>query len=316
MGPILIAHTQAESFRPALTERFPRLSFAFASDADTILRALAEHQPEVVFSIKQVALPAPAHRPFVETSSVKWIQVGGSGFDHLEPWDHERLTVTHAAGVLSPFLAETVVGALFVLNHHFLRYHDQQRQSIWREHLFKPLSRQTLLVVGLGAIGSEVAQRAKALGMRVLAIRGNATPHPAVNDLGPPDRLLEFVSQADFVSLHVRANESTKHLVDEPFLAAMRPSAYLLNSSRGAVVNETALINALANGQLAGAYLDVFEQEPLPPDSPLWRFPNVLITPHCSDMIIDWPKEHLEFFMDNLARYSSGQPLLKQVVSS
>ena len=252
-------------------------------------------------------MPIPAH------PSVRWIQIGGSGFDHLLPWDTKRITVTNGAGVLAPFLAETVTGAMLALGGGFLNYLGQQRERRWHPVAFTPLRDRTLLVVGFGKIGECVARNVKALGMRVLAVRGTPAPHPAADEMHGPDALQALLPRADFVSLHVRLNPATRGMLSRKGLAAMKAGAYLVNTSRGPVVDEAALIDALRSGHLAGAYLDVFETEPLPAESPLWSMPNVLITPHSADNIHGWPRRFAELFADNLDRWRAGEPLLNRV---
>ncbi len=166
------------------------------------------------------------------------------------------MTVTNGAGVLAPYLAESVTGAMLALGCGFLNYVEQQRARQWNPVTFTPLRDRTLLVVGFGRIGECVARNAKALGMRVLAIRGTPAPHPAADEMHGPDALHALLPRADFVSLHVRLNPATRAMRAREGLAAMRPGAYLVNTSRGPVVDETALVDALRSGHLAGAYLD------------------------------------------------------------
>ena len=168
-------------------------------------------------------------------------------------------------------------------------------------------------MVGLGEIGGRVATLAKSLGMRVLAVRRRRTPHPAVDELLAPNDLLAALGRADYVSLHVRADDETRHLIDAPALAAMKQGAVLANTSRGFVVDEAALVGALESGHLGGAYLDVFETEPLPESSPLWGFENVLLTPHASDNIHAWPRKFIRLFADNLERWLAGEALVNMV---
>ncbi len=306
---VLVLHDRPEDFRDYLGGRFPNLEIAYATSAEEVPPALERLQPQVVFSIKQPNFPPPGHRPAVDFPSVRWFQVGGSGYEHIVPWDGERLTVTNCAGVLARFLAETVTGAMLMLNGGFLRYRDQQRRAAWEQHAFRPLIGQTLAVVGLGTIGGHVAENAKALGMRVLAVRRSAEGHPAVDALHPPADLQRVLGEADVVSLHVRLSGETRHLMGREALAAMKPGALLINTARGPVVDEAALIAALESGHLAGAYLDVFETEPLPPDSPLWRMDRVFITPHVADSVPDWPWRYSVLFADNLERWLAGEPL-------
>jgi len=225
------------------------------------------------------------------------------------PWDHERVTVTNGLGILAPFLAETTMTAMLMLNGNFLRYARQQRDHAWVPIPFTPLQGQTLLVIGLGMIGAQVAASAKALGMRVLATRRTPAPDPSVDDVRGDDALGELIGQADFVSLHVRLSDQTRSMINGDLLAAMKPGGFLINTSRGPVVDEAALTAALQCGHLGGAYLDVFEKEPLPSDSPLWDMPNVIITPHAADNVHDWVARFTHMFADNLERWNSGQDM-------
>ena len=313
MRPVLIAHSDPDDFRDLLDARFPDVEFVYATNAQGIVEALARHDPGAAFSIKHPGFPSSGHVPIPAHPSVRWIQIGGSGFDHLLPWDTKRITVTNGAGVLAPFLAETVTGAMLALGGGFLNYLGQQRERRWHPVAFTPLRDRTLLVVGFGKIGECVARNAKALGMRVLAVRGAPAPHPAADEMHGPDALQALLPRADFVSLHVRLNPATRGMLSREGLAAMKAGAYLVNTSRGPVVDEAALIDALRSGHLAGAYLDVFETEPLPAESPLWSMPNVLITPHSADNIHGWPRRFAELFADNLDRWRAGEPLLNRV---
>ena len=139
-----------------------------------------------------------------------------------------------------------------MLSRGFLNYIEQQRTRCWKPVPFTPLRERTLLVVGFGRIGECVARNAKALGLRVLAIRGTPAPHPAADEMHGPDALDALLPAADFVSLHVRLNAATRGLLSRERLAAMKPGAFLVNTSRGPVVDETALIEALRSGHLGG----------------------------------------------------------------
>ena len=313
MRPVLVAHDKPDDFRDLLARRFPDVEFVYATTAPGIMEALATRGPEVVFSIKHPGFPGAAHVPIPAHPSVRWIQVGGSGFDHLAPWDAGRVTVTNGAGVLAPFLAETVTGAMLALGCGILGYVEQQRARIWKPVPFTPLRDRTLLVIGFGAIGECVSRNAKALGMRVLAIRATPVPHPAADEMHGPHALEALLPAADFVSLHVRLNPETRGLLSREAIAVMKPGAYLVNTSRGPVVDETALVDALRSGHLGGAYLDVFDTEPLPIESPLWTMPNVLITPHASDNVHGWPRRFAALFADNIGRWRAGERLLNPV---
>jgi phosphoglycerate dehydrogenase-like enzyme len=308
-APVLVLHDSPEQVRSELDERFAQTRFVYVTTADDIPAALEQWQPEVVLSIKCPTLPGPCHRIAATYESVKWLHVGGSGFDHILPLDERTPAVTNSAGVLSGFLGETVTGAMLALNGNFLRYQSQANRRQWRPIPFRPLCDQTLLVVGMGNIGECVARNASALGMRVLGTRRTPKSSPYAERVLGNDALPSLLPEADFVSLHVRLDDSSHHLFDHALIAAMRPGSVLINTARGPVVDEKALIDALDNGHLGGAYLDVFETEPLPETSPLWGRDNVLLTPHAADQVLDWPTRFAAFFADNLERWQRGEVL-------
>lgn len=310
---VVVIYPRPEDFREYLATRFPDIHFCYAVDFEEVGKQLTENEPEAIFSIKMPELSPPAHHEAANFPSVRWVHVGGSGYEHLGSWDRDRTVVTHSAGVLAPYLAETVIGAMLALNGNFLAYAEQQNRREWSPLPFRPLAGQVLLVIGLGEIGGHVAAKAKALGMHVIGIRRSQTYHPAVDEVYPPAVLVEVLPRADFVSLHLRLDETTRRLMNAETFSAMKPSAIFINTSRGAVVDESALTKALAGERLAGAYLDVFEEEPLSKTSALWGMKNVLITPHAAENITDWPQRLAEFFGDNLDRWRTDSHLRNRV---
>ena len=310
---LLILHDRADLYLNDLRARFPAMTIEACTTAPPVAEHLQRLQPQVVLTYKCPALPGPAHRPLLDCRSVEWAHVGGAGVEHLTPWNSERLTLTNSAGILHEFLAETMVAALMLMNGKFHRYFRQQQQKLWRGIPFKPFTGQTLLVIGLGHIGQQTARKAKALGLRVLGLRKSSERPEGVDEIFAMDRLHEALAEADFVALHLPLTKQTRHLIDAEALTHMKRTAVLANAARGPVVDEAALIEALNNDTIAGAYLDVFEQEPLPPESPLWDMENVVITPHYSDQVVDWQERFAALFADNLARWLKGEPLLNIV---
>lgn len=313
---VLVMHDTPAQVAPALEPRFPDIRFRYATQSVDVEDALATWRPEVVLSIKCPGLPGPVHRLASTADTVCWLHVGGSGYDHLLPLDQTTPTLTNSAGVLSGFLAETVLGAMLSLNGHFPAYQRQADARVWQPIPFRPLGEQTLLVVGLGLIGSALAERASALGMRVLATRRTPQPAPAVEEMFAHDRLHDIIGEADYVSIHLRLEESTRRLFDADLIGRMRPGSVLINTSRGPVLDEQALLEALDKRHLSGAYLDVFETEPLPQNSPLWGRDDVMLTPHAADQIDNWPYRFAELFADNLERWIAGRPLVNVVHQS
>jgi phosphoglycerate dehydrogenase-like enzyme len=305
-SPLLILHDRPDTYLTMLRERFPEMPIEACSQADGIEEALREQQPLVVLSYKCSDLPAPVHRPILDCPSVEWIHVGGAGVEHLVPWDPVKVTLSNSSGILAPFMAETIIGAILMLNFGFHRYLRQQATHHWQGHSWRPLAGQTLLVLGLGNIGRRVAAKAKGQGMRVIGVRNRPQKPEEIDELFPMSRLKEALAAADFVALHLPLTDDTHHLIDAEALSAMRSSAYLINGARGPVVDEQALVEALRNKEIAGAYLDVFEEEPLPAASPLWDLENVVISPHVADSITDWEERFARFFADNLERWLKG----------
>jgi phosphoglycerate dehydrogenase-like enzyme len=214
-------------------------------------------------------------------------------------------------------MAEHALGLLlsFARKLHLAR--DAQRDRRWAqtEHWTQPpsfidLAGSTLGIVGFGTIGLALATRARALGMRVLAVRRHpaADPAPAHEQWGP-ERLHDLLERSDFVVLAAPETRDTRGLIGRDELARMRSSAVLVNLGRGALVDEPALIEALRSGGIAGAGLDVFEREPLPDDNPLWTMPQVIVTPHTSGLGPRYWERALEMFQDNFERYRDGREL-------
>jgi phosphoglycerate dehydrogenase-like enzyme len=167
----------------------------------------------------------------------------------------------------------------------------------------------TLGVVGLGTIGTEIARRARTFGMNVVGVKRTSAPVEGVDQVFGPDRLGEMLSLCDFVVLVVPATAQTERMFGASEFQAMKRTAYLVNISRGSTVDEEALIQALQQGSIAGAILDVFDKEPLPAESPLWFLENVVITPHIAGYLQGYTQQVMEIFSDNLTRWRKGLPL-------
>lgn len=228
------------------------------------------------------------------------------------------ILVTTANGVHAVPITEHVFGALLMLVRRWPAVLALQREHTWPSHgEWQRLSNgelhgSTLGIVGLGAIGRQIARVGRAFGMRVVATRRTAVPgasDPDLDALYAVADLHTLLAEADFVVLAVPRTPATHHLIGAGELHAMKPTAFLVNIARGSVVDESALIAALQDGSIAGAALDVFEQEPLPAGSPLWDMPNVLISPHLSGSTNQYSRRFTDLFLDNLARYRAGQPL-------
>ena len=186
----------------------------------------------------------------------------------------------------------------------------------WRRYKPKLLRGQTVGILGLGNIGREIARLCGAFGMKVIGLRRSAGPErpfPEVDRVYPREQLHQLLAESDFVVLALPLTKETRGLIGEPELRSMKPSAFLINVARGAVVDEGALIRALEEKRIAGAGLDVFIQEPLPPDSRFYELPNVIFSPHISGEMPDYESRATEIFCENLRRYIAGEPFLHEV---
>ena len=310
---VLLVHDRAGVHVDIIEKRFPDLELAVCADRAALEDTLSRFRPEVVFSFKfNVSEPLP-HDSIFACESVRWVHIAGAGIDHVCPWDGDRITLTNSAGVLSPYMAEYVMSAMLMANFGFPRYRRQQLKRRWEKHPWRSIAEQTALLVGLGRIGARVAEKAKQVGMTVLGVRSRNVPVEHVDELFLPHELGDAATRADFICLHVPLTDDTRGLVNAGIFARMKSSAWLINTARGPVVDEMDLIEALTEGRIAGAILDVFEQEPLPADSPLWDLENAWITPHVSDSVADWERPMCELFCDNLERFVAGQPLINEV---
>lgn len=320
-----------------------RIQVVVAMDfADGLIRELAavsprlqveRHFPQVPAAVRaeMEVLYAADHLPQPEEAPrLRWIQLHSAGTDHLQGLpilDAGDVAITSASGIHATPIAEYCLAVMLAFTCRLLHFRRLQAAARW-DQSGRPsdtLRGQTLGIVGYGSIGRELARLAQALGMTVLATRrglvhpdeGGRYVEPGVGDpraeiperLYPPQALASMLGACDFVALTLPHTGSTTRILDEAMLAAMKPDAVLINVSRGAVVDEAALISALAAERIAGAALDVFEEEPLPASSPLWGLENVIITPHLAG---DWRRYHehaAALFAVNLRRYLDNEPL-------
>lgn len=252
----------------------------------------------------------------VQAPNLRWFQQWWAGADWLfaHPEAVERdFILTNASGVHAICISEHIFALLLSFARRLPVAYQAQHELAWRlvdnPETFE-LAGKTLLLIGLGAIGSRTAPLAQAFGLRVLGVRRNPLVDVwGVDKMVGPDQLSEVLPEADFVVVAAPHTPETQHMLGKRELEQMKPGAYLINISRGSIVDGAALIEALQSGKLAGAGLDVFEQEPLPPDSPFWSMPNVLITAHYAGSTPRYHERAMAIFLDNLRRYVAGESL-------
>lgn len=248
--------------------------------------------------------------------NVKWIQASSAGIGQFVKRHqlHELgATLTTAAGVHARPLAEFTLWAMLAFAKNYPLARKQQRAHLWQRFHNDDLIGKTLAIVGLGSIGREVAALARLLDMRVLGIKRTIAGADAsdlhVDALYPQSDLHAMLAEADYVCLVCPHTPETEGMLDSDAFAVMKPGSVLINIGRGALVDEQALLHALAHGPLRGAVLDVASQEPLPAEHPLWDMENVIIFPHSASTSRNENKRLTDLFIDNLTRYHKGAPL-------
>jgi phosphoglycerate dehydrogenase-like enzyme len=303
-------------FAQKLAAEFPEFDVVQLNSSDHVLDQLAD--VEVMFGISL--------RPdqFLAAKELRWIHSQAAAVHQLmfPELINSNVLLTNARDVHGAVVAEHVVGLMFALAKMIPAAVRFQQQRVWGQELvwqgqprIRELAGATVGLVGLGTIGRGVARHAANLEMRVIAVR----EHPerekpeGIDEVMPASALNKMLSEADYVVLAAPVTPATNGLIGRQQLAQMKPDSCLINVGRGSLVDEAALADALREKKIGGAALDVFEKEPLPPDSPLWDLENLLITPHTAGMTDRMWERHYALFSDNLRRYMSGRLLLALV---
>jgi phosphoglycerate dehydrogenase-like enzyme len=321
----LVIHPPVEAARLArIVEAAAPMTVVNASTEAEALAAMPE--ADAFFGKITPALLAPAQK-------LRWVQSPTASLEHyvFPALVEHPCTLTNMRGLFSDNIADQVMGYVLCFARNLHTYIRNQLEARWApvggeeervtfaagpaqvtaiDRAHRHLADQTLGVVGLGSIGAEIARRALAFSMRVIAVDPMQTTAPAgVSWLGPPPRLPELLAESDFVVIAAPHTPATEKLFRRPQFQQMKRSAYLINIGRGAIVDLADLVAALKAGEIAGAGLDVFEVEPLPADHPLWKFPNVILTPHVAGYSPRIAERHLALLLENLRRFVQGQPL-------
>lgn len=301
---------------------------------------IARHFPEVpaeVIANTEVLYTTGYYPEPEQAPKLRWIQINSAGMNGalqhrvVQAGD---ITVTSVSGVHATNMAHYSLMMMLMFNYKMRSALDLQSRAEWPEDpagQFMPvdMERQTVGIVGYGSIGRELARLCKTMGMTVLASKRdlgntaevNAYSLPGVGDptgevpdrIYPATTVASMAKDSDYLVVTVPITDSSEHLINDEVFDAMKATAVLISISRGAVVDEKALITALSSGNVAGAALDVFEEEPLPSTSPLWNLDNVIITPHISGFTRDYHDKAALVFKENLRRYIENRPLLNQL---
>ncbi|MFF0717138.1 D-2-hydroxyacid dehydrogenase [Micromonospora sp. NPDC003816] len=312
-GPHVLITPNLDTLLPQLRERYPQCRFTPVSedepvreeylDAEVILRsAMNEDTFDELLS---------------KCDGLRWIQITAAGFDWvggdiMRRRLAEGLVYTRSGNSYNVPIAEYIIGAVLLHQRGFPALREAQERQEWVRLVGRDLIGSTMLVFGTGGIGREVAWRARALGVTVIGVNRAGTPAEGFDRVEPYADHLALLPGADSVVLAMPLTEENRYFFDAERFAAMQESAILVNVGRGALVVEDALVDAMRQGRIAGAVLDVFEEEPLPAEHRLWSLPNTTVTPHTSFRGSGNLQRLYADFCDNFDRYLAGEPLTGQ----
>lgn len=247
---------------------------------------------------------------------LRWVQTTTAGVDQILTPDllaADHVTITCIKGPPGPLMAEHAVLLMLALSRHFPAYVRNQERHIWRREGqdWPPLYGQTIAILGMGSSGGSLARVCKAgFGMTVLGMSRTRREHPHIDRAFDTSELLKVLPEADFVVLCLPHTPQTRRIIDSTALGAMKSTAYLVNVSRGALIDEETLMATLRAGGIAGAGLDVTTEDPIPKESPLWDLPNTIITPHVATESVKLSEAVVDFWCDNVRRFAENEPLL------
>ena len=307
---VIIMNDTAGPMVARLREALPEAEVAEVTRYEETEALLAEFRPDVVYSIKFAGNEGFPVEALFGPEGPGWISVGGSGCDHLGTWDAGRVTVTNSAGVAAHMMAEYAFGCALHFSLDIEGLARDKANRHWRgSRMMTSLKGKTLLIVGLGQTGQAVAARAQAFGMHVIGTRARPEPMEHLDEVHAADELPKLWGRADMIVVAVPLLPSTRGMIGAEDFAAMKRSAVLVDVSRGGVIDGAALLEALQEGRIAGAGLDVFAEEPLPEESPFWDLDNIILSPHSSGVYEGWDLNSFDMFVENLKRWQRGEGL-------
>lgn len=290
---------------PGLIERIRPSYNADPARTDEFL-----HAAEVVMFSGRMPLAGLAER----APRLKWVQLTSAGADQALKHLPKGVLLTNARGVHVTRTREIATMALLMMNNHMPAFQSAQLRREWAPHSADPIAGKTVVVLGMGALGGAVAEAAQGLGLRVIGLSRSGRPHDSVDEAWTMEHLQACFKRADFVVVTLPLTETTRGCVDAAALDALPAHAQILNIGRSPVMDYGHLAQKLEAGELAGAMLDVFDEEPLPAESPLWSVKNLIVTPHSW---LDYPSGYarlaMEAFAEDLDNYVNGRPMRRRV---
>jgi D-2-hydroxyacid dehydrogenase (NADP+) len=303
MNKILVIDQNATIYRDRLQAEFPALQIVADRDGKALPQDLSDIEVLIGFAM---GLPQDFFRP---ATGLKWLQCLATGVDHLlrRPDLSPAVILTSGRGVHGAPMRETVLYLMQGVGRNVARLVEDNKAHFWERRFYSLLYGRTAVVVGIGVVGIAVGQLLKAFGMRVVGVTRTPRQVEGFDDMLPMAQLNAAAARADYLINVLPATAENALVFGRKIFGAMKPSAYYINAGRGQTTDEAALIEALQGRRIAGAGLDVFQTEPLPPSSPLWALPNVFITPHLGGYTSDYEDLIMPLIAGNLRLYLAGR---------
>lgn len=306
---ILVGTDLKEKYLEKIRQVVPEAQVIASEQEDVVLREIEDANIFVIWS--QTYKDEYLQR----AKRLEWIQALTAGVDTIlsRELKESGIKLTTASGIHGIPISEHFFGILLALTRKIYKIYHNQLNRTWERPYLDEIYGKRITIVGLGNIGSEIARKAKAFGMEVWGVKRTLEEVPHVDHVFTTEDLHQAIKDADFVLSVLPLTVDTEKLIGKKEFAVMKKDAYFFNFGRGPVVDEQALVEALQNGEIKGAGLDVYEQEPLPEDSPLWEMEEVIISPHTSAISSRYMERAVDLFVDNLKRYISGEELFNLV---
>lgn len=298
---LLILEQLAEEYKKVLQPKFPEVFIHAAKKEEEIGDFIEKTDVLLTFRISDEMIQ--------KVSRLQWIQSLATGVDYIVhlPSLRKEVLVTSTRGIHGPQMSEMAFLLMFSLNRNFPQMVRNQDQGIWERWPAKLLYKKKVGILGMGVIGEEIAKKSKAFGMLVYGIDIIRRKIEAVDYFYGPEDIIKVAETVDYLIIVAPYTPQTYQIVNESVFSAMKPTAFLINIGRGELVHEDALIKALNSEKIAGAALDAFNQEPLPPNHPFWKMKNVIITPHVGGASDIYVEQALTIFEENLRRFLRGE---------
>lgn len=312
---ILFSFDLKDKYLESIQDTFDNIEFKKSEDMDVLTKEIKDTDVLVAMLMRKFDTDL-----IKMGDNLKWIQSWSAGVDKFlednsfKYLKENEITLTSVKGIHKDSMSEQVIGYLISFSRRLPELMELKKEKVWDRLKVDYLKDKTLSIFGLGAVGKEVAQKAQAFKMNVIGVKRNTNVEiPGVQEIYSPDQAEKVLNKSDYVVVTMPLTEETRGYFDYDKFAAMRETAYFINVARGEIVKEEEMIKALNEDLIAGAALDVFAEEPLPKESPLYEMDNVILTPHTSGLFPDYNKEAVQIFKNNLRLFLEDKELMNVI---